>query len=811
MLAERARISTQAVSALERGARRAPQRQTLALLMDALGLDAHARAEVEAVARASTAARVRHKEPARVRDATDTVSMIPAIATSFVGRDADLTRVDALLQPGWCVTVWGTGGAGKTRLALEVARAVASRFAGGAFFIELADVSETPDVVRAIAAAIGARELADRPLLTSIVAALNGRHALIVLDNAEHLVAECARIVEDILRAAPSVTILCTSREPLHIAAEHVHQLQSLPIPQLEDPALLDAPAVRLFLDRARSAGATINPAIDLRAIATICELVDAIPLALELAAARSPAMTPEQIASGLADDRSNRLRLLTRGSRTARARQQTLAGTLDWSVALLSDVERIVLGRIAVWPARFTLDDGVAVVADTTIDRWTAIDAISRLVDRALLFAHDADDNERTYRLLQTTRSYIIHRDETNAELERSHRAQAERVLERLAIRNAAYLRGGHAGLRSIELSAIRAALRWTMTLGNDVQLGAKIVADARGVWAERNAQVEGVAWLRDALTRLDDGDAAAFEPLVALAGIERDLMQYEEAYAAASRALAIAERGDDPRQRADARLSMALAASVVHGNDAGRVLLEEALTLYEQMGNERKRLDVLCELAGIAMLEARFDVARAYVLPLPGGFRDVHNFVMAATSESNLAEIEFGLGNTAEAIRLAGAALAALRGMNTLINVAITTHNLAGYLLEAGDLAAGVRLAHESLEIALDHGWRIHAAIAIGHLADGLAADGAVHEAALLAGFLERDVRSAATDYRTETELRTHHRLMRRLNAAFAPDDLARLIREGEGLNPDAAAALALDATTEQTNGGESRAASV
>jgi predicted ATPase len=451
MLAERARISTQAVSALERGARRAPQRQTLALLIGALQLDADERAEVEAAALASTAARIRRKEPALVHDfvARPASVAIPSIATSFVGRDEDLARVDALLKPGWCVTIWGSGGAGKTRLALEVARSAAARFAGAAYFVELAGVSAASDIAPAVAAAIGVREHADRSLLASIIAALSGRHALIVLDNAEHLIADCARIVEDILQAAPSVTIICTSREPLRIAAEYVYPLQSLPIPHRDDPALADAPAVRLFVDRARSAGATIDPALDLRAIAAICELVDAIPLALELAAERSPTMTPGQIAAGLADDRGDRLRLLTRGSRTASIRQKTLTGALDWSVALMNDLERIVLGRVAVWPGKWTLDDGVAVVADVTIDRWAAIDAIARLVDRALVIAEDAVGGERTYRLLQTTRSYVVFRANANRELERSHRAN----------------------------------------------LGAKIVAGARGSWSEWNAHGEGVA----------------------------------------------------------------------------------------------------------------------------------------------------------------------------------------------------------------------------------------------------------------------------------------------------------------------------
>jgi predicted ATPase/transcriptional regulator with XRE-family HTH domain len=794
VLAERARVSKQAVSALERGARRAPQSQTLTLLIDALELDDAGRTDLVAAARASAPARVRRKlSPAQAN--TQRGTLLPTIPTSFVGRDADCTSVAALLQSGWCLTIWGSGGIGKTRLAIEVVRSVARRFPDGVWFVELADVVDDGDVARTIATTAGVAQGAEESVEDAIVGAFRERQALLMLDNAEHVIGASARMVERLVRDAPSLTIVCTSREPLRITGERVYGLGALPIPQLDDPALARSPAVQLFVDRAASVGSRVDANRELRTVATICEQLDAIPLALELAAARAPMMTPAEIARDLGVDHPDRLRLLTVGERTADPRHQTLSGVLDWSVALLNETERTALARLSIWPGRWTLDDAVAVICDASIDRWAAIDAVSGLVQRSLVVADGIAGESRAYRMLRMTRTYALRRIELSGDLPRIQLLGAQRVRDHLVAENAR--RSGASDHPSnVEMSAVRAALRWAISLGNAVELGAEIAVAAERLWGDNGAQHEGIGWLRDARDRLPDGSATLVQTLISIAWLSRALMQYTHAQEAGSRALAIADEGSDPLLRAEARMCLGLATFVADDRVRGRQLLEEALSLFDQAGATTKSLKVTHELCGIAMLEGRFVDARAYALALPAGFRAVGLRVWAAASECNLAEIEFGLGDTAEAIRRGASALRALRELNDAVNVAIATHNLAGYSLAAGQVENAVGFVRESLEISIKHGWEAHVGNAIGQTAAILATTGDVYEAALLTGFLEQRIRVTGVDHRLKGERERDRHVRERLVSSFTPAELASALRDGADLDAETAAVLALEA---------------
>jgi tetratricopeptide (TPR) repeat protein len=259
----------------------------------------------------------------------------------------------------------------------------------------------------------------------------------------------------------------------------------------------------------------------------------------------------------------------------------------------------------------------------------------------------------------------------------------------------------------------------------------------------------------------------------------------------------MALADAGTGDAMRAEARLWLALSASVTEDRARGRHLLEEALALAERAGDAPLQLKVRNELCGLAMLEGRFAAARNYALPLPAGFRALGLPIWGVAAEINLAEIEFGLGDTDAAIRRGRAALRAMRTLHSPINRAIATHNLAGYFNAAGNVAGAIAYARESLAIARDHGWETYVANAIGQLATALAASGDLHEAALLTGFLEARLGAQAFDSRMELELESHRRLRERLERAFAPWELAQALEDGADLAADAAALLALDAT--------------
>jgi predicted ATPase len=251
--------------------------------------------------------------------------------TSFIGRDAEMTQVRALLADSRLVTLTGAGGVGKTRLALQVAGSVLTEFSAGVWLADLAPLTDPALVPVTVARALGVVDLPGRSTIATVTGFIGTRRALLVLDNCEHLLDSCAHLAEEMLRACPRLVILATSREPVSVAGE-----ASWLVPSLQ----LAGEAVKLFADRARQArpGFAVT-AENGEAVAEICRRLDGIPMAIELAAARLRAFTPAEIADGLHD----RFRLLTGGSRTAARRQQTLRASVDWSHALLAETEHAV------------------------------------------------------------------------------------------------------------------------------------------------------------------------------------------------------------------------------------------------------------------------------------------------------------------------------------------------------------------------------------------------------------------------------------------------------------------------------------
>jgi predicted ATPase/class 3 adenylate cyclase len=350
-----------------------------------------------------------------LRSLTNRRSNLPLPLTTFVGRERELAEVERLIERGRLVTLIGTGGTGKTRLMIEVAGRVAPRFADGVWLAELAALGDPGEIGPEIGRALGVAALPGRDALDVVVEEfLTSKELLLVLDNAEHLIDGVARVAERILAAAPGVRILATSREALAVSGEAVVQVPSLTCPvrttgstRGEDPSVAEAgatEAVRLFADRATAVlpSFAVTDA-NVRAVAEICTRLDGIPLAIELAAGRVSAMSPEEIASGLGD----RFRLLTGGRRTAVPRQQTLHALIDWSWDLLSDTDRRLLRRLSIFAGGWRAPAAANVAGDpeTGATSMDAIDGLTRLVDRSLVIV-DRGATTR-YRMLETIRQY--------------------------------------------------------------------------------------------------------------------------------------------------------------------------------------------------------------------------------------------------------------------------------------------------------------------------------------------------------------------------------------------------------------------
>jgi predicted ATPase/class 3 adenylate cyclase len=350
---------------------------------------------------------------------------LPVQVTSFVGRDDDVARIVELLDEGSMVTLTGTGGVGKTRLAVQVAAEVLPRFADGAWFCELAAVDDTDTMAQAVSATIGCRPRPERSLTESIVEYLKVREVLLVLDNCEHLLDDAGEFADAVLRSCPSVRIVATSREALDVAGERVVRVRSLPAPpsSARSDQLAESAAVRLFVDRATEAGA--DGTWDDRqwtAVGEICRRVDGIPLAIELAAARTTSMSPADVAAHL----DERFRLLTGKRRGRVERHQTLRATVEWSYQLLGDDERTVFDRLGVFVGTFDAPAATAVAGGDDLDGWLVTDALSSLVAKSMLVPEEGIDGSTRYGMLETLRQFARERLDEHGDTDRWRRALA-------------------------------------------------------------------------------------------------------------------------------------------------------------------------------------------------------------------------------------------------------------------------------------------------------------------------------------------------------------------------------------------------
>ena len=335
---------------------------------------------------------------------------LPVALTALIGRVEELTALGRLVrEPGQrVVTLTGPGGVGKTRLALQAAADAVDAFPDGVWWVELAPIDSGDRVADAVAAALGIPESGAMSAADQLVASLRDRWALLVIDNCEHVIEPCAALVEHLMIACASVTVLATSREPLGTAAERVWRVPSLSVPDASDgspPGLATSDAARLFVERTTQARAGFSLTdTNAAAVSEICRRLDGIPLALELAAARTRVAPVEHVALELTE----RFRVLTGGSRTALPRHQTLLASVDWSHDLLDVAEQTLLRRLAVFVASFSAEAAERVAGGEDLDRYEVLHLLGRLVDKSLV---QLDDETGRYHLLETIRQYGLER----------------------------------------------------------------------------------------------------------------------------------------------------------------------------------------------------------------------------------------------------------------------------------------------------------------------------------------------------------------------------------------------------------------
>jgi predicted ATPase/DNA-binding SARP family transcriptional activator len=502
-------------------------------------------------------------------------SALPLPLTSFVGRDAERSDVKALLGKSRLLTLTGTGGCGKTRLALQVAREAEAAYPNGVLWLEFAAVTRAQSVWRVVADGIGAKEQSDRPLEETVCDGLGSRRALLVLDNCEHVLGAMAQMASTLLQRCPSLRILATSREPLNVTGETTWRVPSLSAPHYwassrtgssaQAPtfhSVMNYESVRLFADRAALADPRFAIA-DSNAgdVAQICSRLDGIPLAIELAASRVGTLTASQVASRLDD----RFRLLKWGRNDLLPRQQTLRALIDWSYDLLTDLERVLFRRLSVFAGGWTLEAAEGVVSDSTpttdslchqsesltldLDRTEVQELHSRLVDKSLVVFEAGPDGRARYRMLETIRQYARERLVEAGE-EPIARARHARSFATFASAVAEKLGGPDQSRLLSELDLERENLRAALEATIRSEQGLQMANSLWRYWYVRGHLSEAREWLRQGLES-NEGASPSVRALAQLrAGIfawSQDRISDAEAHFTASLEV-FREQGDQP-----------------------------------------------------------------------------------------------------------------------------------------------------------------------------------------------------------------------------------------------------------------------
>jgi predicted ATPase/transcriptional regulator with XRE-family HTH domain len=797
-LAERAQISVQAISALERGARHAPRRDTLALLTEALELDGEALSEFEAAARASVKPKVRATQPL-FKVPSRKAANLPQFGTPFFGRDRDALELAASVASGGCTTLWGTGGVGKTRLAVETSALVEDRFERIAF-VGLAATIGDDSVEDAIASALGIAREPGEDVSARIARELSGRRWLVIVDNCEHVVAGAARAVGALAAASPDTAFVCTSREPLRVAGERVMNVGALPADD----------AQRLFLDRSGtvSSGSPLS-ATDARSVATICRRLDGIPLALELAAACARVLDFEHVATAL----DERFRLLTRGSRASN-RHTTLRATIAWSYDLLDPAERHVFERAAVMNGSFSLDDLLAIAVDDASDRATVVAATAALADKSL-FVVEVDDetSRRRYRLLESTRAFALEVAETRGDgstLVEAYHRWGRHLSDRFR-RSAEGFRNGEpfpAGVT--ELDHVRGYLDWAIEKRHDVAAGTALAGEIHYLWDLSGLHVEGMRRIEAGLALLPDGDGDAYAAMVgwhAVSRLNQRLVRTAESLAPGLRAYELAVRLGDDRIRASSASKIAVAYDVTGNQTEALAYAEEAIVVFDRCGDRHSAAYNACIAAVIAFKIHGDDAALAKLRVAVERLRLLGDDRRTASSEMDLAEAYYARGSVDAAIAAVSSAIVQFRKTSSRLELAIGLTNLGTYLSGSARTADAAPLALEALQIGREG--RFHRIVVL-----------AVQTCATIAALAGRDQRRCVQlfgyvhhRYATigeigYTETAAHDHLRSALSGILPASDYADAIREGEAFDDETAIEAAVACVEHVTAAGAATA---
>jgi predicted ATPase/DNA-binding SARP family transcriptional activator/DNA-binding CsgD family transcriptional regulator len=670
-------------------------------------------------------------------------SNLPHALTSFIGREQEMSEIGSLLQQGRLLTIIGAGGSGKTRLAIQTAASLAASFADGVRLVELAGLTEPSLVPQTIAAALEMHEAAECPLLESLTEVLRSKHLLLLLDNCEHLVEACAKIAHVLLQACPQLHILATSRQALGLMGETVWRIPALHVPDPERlppfEQLLRYDAVRLFLDRAAAIRSDFALTPENAApVVQLCRRLDAMPLAIELAAARVNVLSIDQLAARLDDA----LALLVTGNRTALRRQQTLRATYDWSYALLSEQEQLLFRQLSVFAAGWSLEAAEQVCAENA----TVFDLLAQLVDKSLVIVMERGGQAR-YMLLETLRQYGAEQLSAAGETQEAHRRY----------------------------------LKWYLALAEAAE--PEFNGPNMESWIER-LELEHDN-LRAALSQAHKNGESEDE--LRLAGALWQFWSVCGYLSEGRRSLEMALKADQSRHEQRNERQMAARAKALRGasvlahmqsdSRAAITLAEESLMCYRTLGDLDGSARALNNVGIVALKQGDYSRAEAACRESLALAREAKNESLIAIVLNNLGAIAADLDDYSGATSYYEESLAKCRALGDSQGTAMTLMNLGEIALKQNDFLKASSFYHDGLHLS----WKLGIKELIAYALEGLAGASSATSAQALA-ISQQDIyqSESAPIYYAAQLWGAAQALRSALNAPLPPADAANHERQ-------------------------------
>jgi predicted ATPase/DNA-binding winged helix-turn-helix (wHTH) protein len=709
----------------------------------------------------------------------------PAAATNLpkrlgavIGRDAELAELEQRLGEHRLATLTGPSGIGKTRLAIELGWRLAGRFPDGAWLVDLAPITDPAVVTGATATVLGVALRGAEAPVDTIAAAIGKQQRLLIIDNCEHLIGAAAELIEMLLQRVPGLTVLATSQETLRLPGEQVYRLNPLALPPAAATEVAQFGAVTLFVERARAADRRFGLDADNAAsVAEICRRLEGMPLALEMAAARLPLLGLDGLRAGL----GQRLQMLSSGARTAEWRHRTLRDTVAWSYGLLDPADQRIFRRLAGFVGSFSLDAAVAVAAGDETDRWEAIDAIGRLVDKSLVTAEGGD--QPRYRLLETLRLYAAERLAAEGEAEGVAERHARYFTELFDRAYEAWETTPDAewlALHRVEIDNVRAALDWALVDKARAEIAIALAGTSVLLWGKLSLPAEGRRYVDRATALLDARPPSLIAArLLQQAGGLWHVTDRARALDLLEQSSAIYRQFGEQLELGSTLRTIGSVLAFMGRHEEAKAILSEAKDLLAASARRKSLCNVMNSLGFLALFMNDTAEARLHFSAALGLAKQQNDESRQIQILVNLAEVEFGLGNIDQAVALGREAVPKLRKTAERGHLGWGLVNLASYMIVQNSLKEAIEVSAEGIDIAREEGGVILLAC-MQQRALFAACAGHPRDAARLLGFVDKGYAAAGED-RQPTEFKIYQRLVTELGKSLSEREMAAFAHEG------------------------------